>query len=408
MIFIFFLQLSYLSTIYIMENLLWDSEIQAVIFTEDPLQCIKFFEEEGKVGRFRIDEFSNDMAVAIAKWEKRCACMKGHISEKSVCFPFQFPETIETKLSLPPKKTYFLKYFKNPALAPEYELREPVTNVAMEVCGNYTVNIRLIGEDYIFPVLYTGAFVLNNYITYYMIYNIGHCDLLWFGFFLAKRGFLMLKKVEIVVQKLLRTAVYLQHQNVAHADIKPQNVVLVCENREPLQQNDVLTVWECDPKQLFVKFIDFECARQVPYQVTSGSCDTLAYRAPELFFDWIPTLESETWSLAITIIYLLTNKISRLFFKDFEFFRYIELVSGESIAEQLKEFSFKTYPPEFQSFETKKKRGEFRNDKKMLNLEEKIKNPLLLDLLKKMLRINPKNRINFKQIKEHPFFNQEE
>ena len=408
MIFIFFLQFNYLNTIHIMEALLWDSEVHAVIFTEDPLPCLKYFKKEKKVGRFQLDEFSEDMAFAIAKWEKRCDGIQRFESPKSACFPFQFPETMETKLGLPPGKTYSLKYFKNPALAPEYDIREPISNVAMEICANYIVHIRQIGENHRFPVLYAGAFVLNNYTTYYIVYNLGHCDLYYFSMFLKNKRLLRSKKADIVVRRLLKTAVYLQHQKVAHADIKVDNVVLVCENDEPIKKIDPYAVFNCDPKQLFVKFIDFECTRQVPYPVTGESCDTMSYRAPELFCDWIPTLESETWSLAVTIVYFLTHKTSSMFSDDFEFFRYIEFISEESISEELKEFCRKKYPSNLHSFETKKKRGDFKEDKSMLDWKGKINNPLLLDLLIRMLRINPNNRIDFKEIEKHPFFNQEE
>ena len=407
MIIIFFLQLNYLNTIYTIKDLLFEVEAYEYIIEEDLEMCIIFFEKEEHDGRFELDEFSGDMAAAITQWEENNDSLERQETLKSVFFPFQFPETMVTRLDMPPEKTYFLKYFKHPALTPEYNIRKPISSVAMEVCGNYFVHTRLTGENCRFPLLYAGAFKLNNYTTFYMVYDLGHCDLHYYARFLAKNRFLQSEKADLVIRKLLRTAVYLQQQNLAHADIKLENAVLVCENGEPIKKIDPITVWKCDPEQLFVKFIDFECARRFPYP-DSNPCDTPAYRAPELFCDWVPTLESETWSLAISIVYFFTNKTSSIFSDEFEFFRYIEFISGESIIEELEEFCRNKFPSDLQSFESKKKRGDFKKDKNVLDWEEKISNRSLLDLVKKMLRINPKKRINFEDIKEHPFFKQEE
>lgn len=84
-----------------------------------------------------------------------------------------------------------------------------------------------------------------------------------------------------VAQQLVAALKYLHQMKILHLDLKPANILVT-----PPQQ---------------CKVIDFGCSQHANHPRVSPLQGTLAYRAPELFRNKLPTPKADIYSLVITL-----------------------------------------------------------------------------------------------------------
>ncbi|CAD8167615.1 unnamed protein product [Paramecium octaurelia] len=173
-----------------------------------------------------------------------------------------------------------------------------------------------------------------------------------------------------IFKELCQALNYLHNQNILHRDIKPSNIFVTAEGQ--------------------VKLGDFGISTQMRDFMTPQTC-TKNYRAPELFFGLKEYDASiDIWSLGCTLVELFTGKIL------FDGRSEIEIMS--QIAELLGSFNESNW----EGVSSLPMYLEFVNEKqpklpKVLSQLPKNIQPLV----DHMLRMNPKERPNIKQVLEH-------
>ena len=167
----------------------------------------------------------------------------------------------------------------------------------------------------------------------------------------------------------------------AHRDIKPSNIILDIVNNEPI-----------------LKLIDFGSTRYKRFYLDelelSNDICTLATRAPEIlenrfkgfYGKYDPNL-LDIWSVSATLYYILSPE-NYIFNKITEQSQYdiikINLINPDSRYSVI---------------------SNINNNIIIKSIKDKQRLQLLFDLLDKMLKFNPGNRIDINNIIEHPFMN---
>ncbi|CAB1419468.1 unnamed protein product [Pleuronectes platessa] len=90
---------------------------------------------------------------------------------------------------------------------------------------------------------------------------------------------LQLKQIRPILQQLAASLVFLNSAGIIHADLKPDNIMLVDRVRQPL------------------KLIDFGVAFDDPEKMTGVTIQTLWYRSPEILYDEPFSGAIDVWSL---------------------------------------------------------------------------------------------------------------
>jgi len=182
--------------------------------------------------------------------------------------------------------------------------------------------------------------------------------------------------IQFIIYQILRSLLYLHSANIVHRDLKPSNI---------------LATEQCD-----IQLCDFGLSRAIDFSADENHTEyvvTRYYRAPEIMISHDYSTAVDIWSLGCTMAELMTGKI---------------LFKGENYIQQIKLIIDTLGKPEDMSFVNN------ANAKKFLDtLPEKPKKPLLsivtydnkdaLDLLQKLLEINPAKRINASQAIAHPY-----
>ena len=161
------------------------------------------------------------------------------------------------------------------------------------------------------------------------------------------RGGLSEKEVKHYFAQMIRAIEYLHHHlKVMHRDIKAENVLLDKNNN--------------------IRLIDFGLCNilQDEDQIMKTACGSPAYAPPEMIQGKTYDQSAEVWSLGI-LLYAIAN--CELPFEDQNQQRLLQKIV----------FTEPKYSDQL--------------------------SPELVDLLKKMLKKNPKNRITLEEIKQHPF-----
>ena len=156
-----------------------------------------------------------------------------------------------------------------------------------------------------------------------------------------------LKAFEYFIQ--IVNAVYFLHQNnIIHRDIKPENILI--------GENDVL------------KLCDFGWAKELNVNKRATFCGTMEYMAPEIVGSEMYDFSVDIWSLGILLY---------------------ELIMGHS------PFRSKSKKDRNVMIKIKKHDLVFDKDK---NISKEC-----IDLINKLLEVNPETRLKIKDIFEHPF-----
>lgn len=184
--------------------------------------------------------------------------------------------------------------------------------------------------------------------------------------------------IQYILYQMLLALHYLHSGNVIHRDIKPSNI-LIDE--------------DCD-----IQLCDFGFARNFELNVEEKLTEyvvTRYYRAPEIMLASREYgKEVDIWSLGCTIAELATGKV---------------LFPGKNYVQQIKLIFQSLGTPEDLSFITNpaaKKFVESLTAKPSASLKNKVDYPNadFMDLLSKMLEIDPRKRITAKEALAHPYF----
>lgn len=182
--------------------------------------------------------------------------------------------------------------------------------------------------------------------------------------------------IQFIIYQILRSLLYLHSAKIVHRDLKPSNI---------------LATESCD-----IQLCDFGLSRSIDFsqeeQVTEYVV-TRYYRAPEIMIAHEYSTAVDLWSLGCTMAELISGKI---------------LFKGENYIKQIKLIMDTMGKPDDMSFVTN------QNAKKFLDtLPDKPKTPLLslvkyenpdaLDLLQKLLAVNPAERITAAEAITHPY-----
>uniref|UniRef100_A0A3Q3VR94 Protein kinase domain-containing protein n=1 Tax=Mola mola TaxID=94237 RepID=A0A3Q3VR94_MOLML len=186
---------------------------------------------------------------------------------------------------------------------------------------------------------------------------------------------LPIPEVRSIIHQVTTALSHLNSIGIVHADLKPDNVMVVDRHQQPLK----------------VKLINFGQAQLVSAINPDVPIQTLSYRAPEVMLG-IPFNEAiDVWSLGLTATELVTG---------------CPLYMGNDEYDQ--RWKFKT-PEEFELD------VRYHSVKELLTLDDlqelmemdrghQSGQHLLVDLIKRMLHLNPDERIKPAEVLQHPFF----
>lgn len=183
--------------------------------------------------------------------------------------------------------------------------------------------------------------------------------------------------VNMLLKQIVDAIDYLHSKKVFHRDLKPQNILINKANH--------------------IKVADFGLGRIVSkiWKTMSKEIETLWYRAPELLLGNLRyDFEVDVWSVGCIFFELAEGHI--LFQTESEIGQIMEIMRQQgtpSIEDCKNIIDLPYFRPTFPKF--RKIRRAYSN-----------LDPLGIDLLEKMLEINPKRRITIEEAKAHPYFTQ--
>eukprot|EP00792_Barthelona_sp_PAP020_P002913 TRINITY_DN1456_c0_g1_i1.p1 TRINITY_DN1456_c0_g1~~TRINITY_DN1456_c0_g1_i1.p1 ORF type:complete len:361 (+),score=87.17 TRINITY_DN1456_c0_g1_i1:51-1133(+) len=163
-----------------------------------------------------------------------------------------------------------------------------------------------------------------------------------------------------IVQKILEALIFLHSQNIVHRDIKPSNVLILNDGG--------------------IKLADFSLARAFNRDTNNGvsdmtpNCVTAAYRAPEIFNNQKYTEKVDIWSVGVIL--------AGMIFDD-------DIFEGKSELEILSKIH--DY-----CLDSNKRLRE--------NAINKVGNSLAVDLVCKLLELNPNSRPSAAEALNHEWF----
>uniref|UniRef100_A0A8P4K1C8 Protein kinase domain-containing protein n=1 Tax=Dicentrarchus labrax TaxID=13489 RepID=A0A8P4K1C8_DICLA len=185
--------------------------------------------------------------------------------------------------------------------------------------------------------------------------------------YMVGRDFRGLSMAELrpILFQLATTLSHLRSMDIVHADLKPDNVMLVDSKKQPLK----------------VKLIDFGLARPVS-AVEPGVCvQTTWYRAPEVMLH-LPFDEAiDMWSLGLVAAELATGSPLYPGDTDYDVLRFILETQGQPADDVLDRGMGTEY------YFREQRHGQQRW------IDHQTEQRLLVDLIKRMLELDPEQRI---------------
>lgn len=227
------------------------------------------------------------------------------------------------------------------------------TNVAIKVIPKNSIKtedqkIRLFREiqlQKLFKHQYLASFygMIENIDNYYLIMEFLPRGTL--STKIAQEGMLSESKARHYFIQTVYSMSYLHNQlKIAHRDLKAENIMLDLEDN--------------------IRIIDFGLSREIPKGDFKTKCGSPQYSAPEIYSEATYTESVDVWSAGIILYYMVTG-----------FFPFDGITRSDMVKKILN--NDVSFPP-------------FLKDD-------------LQDLLKKMLDKNPKTRITFQEILNHPW-----
>ncbi|XP_044066279.1 STKc_p38 domain-containing protein isoform X1 [Siniperca chuatsi] len=233
--------------------------------------------------------------------------------------------------------------------------------------------LRYIQHENVICLLdvFTPDTTLEKFQTFYMVMPFVAQDL---GNIMKQRR-LTDRIITYLFYQLLRGLKYIHSSGIIHRDLKPSNLA-VNENCE-------------------LKILDFGLARQTESEMT-GYVVTRWYRAPEVIFNWMHYSQTvDVWSAACILVEMITGQV---------------LFQGHDSIDQLKKILRLTGTPDFslvQKMQSKDAQSYVQGlpPQRKKNFKEVFPSmdENAVDLLEKMLLLDPETRLTAKQGLSHPF-----
>eukprot|EP00794_Sanderia_malayensis_P018113 gene18113-19922_t len=237
---------------------------------------------------------------------------------------------------------------------------------------------------------------------------------------------LPLKYVRPILHQVSSTLLKLKNMSLIHSDLKPENIMLVDHDRQPFR----------------VKVVDFGSATHTSKAVASSYLQSRYYRAPEIILG-LPFNEAiDMWSLGCVAAELFLGWPLYPGPSEYDQIRYIIQTEGHPDQRLLHsaspskrgryfrrmvngvsgQYEWMLKPPEHYERESGKSRKEegkryvfsHLDEISLVNLPtslseneqmaERIDRAVFVDLLKKMLDLDPERRIKPAEMLRHPFF----
>ncbi|XP_025767751.1 uncharacterized protein LOC112848317 [Oreochromis niloticus] len=225
---------------------------------------------------------------------------------------------------------------------------------------------------------------------------------------------LPISEVRPILHQLTNALSHLGSLGIVHADLKPGNIMVVNRHKCPIK----------------VKLIDFGFACPVS-KVNPGGCEgTVGYRAPEVVIGSRYNEAIDMWSLGLVAVELATGVPFYPGKNDYDVLKFIIQTQGQPPDHVLdsglytdnyfikdnyngQRWTFKTErqfqdETDYQSKDTRYIRLKCLDDlKQLLKIRgcwEKIQN-VFVSLIKRMLALDPNQRITPSEVLHHPFFN---
>ncbi|EFO94334.1 hypothetical protein CRE_24354 [Caenorhabditis remanei] len=181
--------------------------------------------------------------------------------------------------------------------------------------------------------------------------------------------------IQFLVYQILRGLKYIHSADIIHRDLKPSNIAV----------NE-----DCE-----LKILDFGLARQTDSEMT-GYVATRWYRAPEIMLNWMHYTQTvDVWSVGCILAELITGKT---------------LFPGSDHIDQLTRIMSVTGTPDeefLKKISSEEARNYIRNLPKMARRDFKKlfaqATPQAIDLLEKMLHLDPDRRPSAKEAMEHEY-----
>ncbi|CAD8145506.1 unnamed protein product [Paramecium pentaurelia] len=228
-------------------------------------------------------------------------------------------------------------------------------------------------------------------------------------------GFPM-KYVQSFAKQIITSVAFLHQNQITHTDLKPENILTTnCEYKLiPFKGKQI---WV--PEREIVKIIDLGGAT-FDYEYHSTIINTRQYRAPEVIMGYPKWNEySDIWCIACVLLELYTGELYFQNKDDLEHIAMIEKAIGPMDQRHFKNSKYKTFFNYDQKY-FDQHRSYFKWNsvapsdsaiervKKLKTFEELIpaKHALFIDLIRKMLRLDPEERIPLKRLIHHQFFQQ--
>uniref|UniRef100_A0A3B3BTF7 Protein kinase domain-containing protein n=1 Tax=Oryzias melastigma TaxID=30732 RepID=A0A3B3BTF7_ORYME len=191
---------------------------------------------------------------------------------------------------------------------------------------------------------------------------------------------LLIHEIRTIARELLISLKGLKEINMAHRDIKPDNIMLVNQASEPFR----------------VKLIDFGLAINPTDMETGTFMQNLRYRAPEVILGLPLDERVDMWTVGYTLAWLYTGFHIHSVDSEYTVIRSLTMRQGMffTLTEDESTFVWKLDTPEEQI----KKTGQ----------EVKFKVKMFIKLLRRMLEIDPNKRITPEEALKHSFFTMEQ
>uniref|UniRef100_A0A3P9DJR4 Protein kinase domain-containing protein n=1 Tax=Maylandia zebra TaxID=106582 RepID=A0A3P9DJR4_9CICH len=199
---------------------------------------------------------------------------------------------------------------------------------------------------------------------------------------------LPISEIRPILHQLTNALSHLGSVGIVHADLKPENIMVVDR-------------YECPIK---VKLIDFGVACPASTVIPGDCVGTVGYKAPEVMIGSLFNEAIDMWSLGLVAVELATGYPFYPGRDDYDVLKFIIQTQGQPPDHTERQFQDET---DYQSNDTRSIKLKCLDDLGLLLSimwgREKIQN-VFVSLIKEMLALDPNQRITPSEVLHHPFF----
>ncbi|KAI5669359.1 hypothetical protein M9H77_19212 [Catharanthus roseus] len=217
-------------------------------------------------------------------------------------------------------------------------------------------------------------------------------------------------------RQLLESVAYMHDLQLIHTDLKPENILLTSSEYVKLPQFKKMfdeTTFRCLPKSSAIKLIDFGSTVS-GNQKHSSIVSTRHYRAPEIILGLGWSYPCDMWSIGCVIIELCLGEVLFQTHENLEHLAMMERVLGPLPkhmtqratrgAEKYFKRSKLNWPAGAVSRESIRAVKKLDSLKNLISRHAECSRSSLVDLLKRLLKYEPSERLTAREALNHPFF----